>query len=113
MMLWLDNSSSVIWWSSEELVIWYKSPVDNKPHRYFPDFLVHFKNKDGNERTTVVELKPLSQFNEPKKPQRITEAYVKKVQEYGKNTAKWASARSYCLMKGYEFKVLTEKDLGV
>ena len=111
-MLWLDNSTSVIWWSSEELVIWYKSPIDNRTHRYFPDFKICLRDKNGNERTKIVELKPMSQTQEPRKPQRITEAYVKKVQEYGRNQAKWASAKSYCLTKGYEFKVLTEKDIG-
>ena len=38
-MIWLDTHSKVKSWVSEELVIPYISPVDNRRHRYFPDFL--------------------------------------------------------------------------
>ena len=47
-MDWLDQSESVVYWSSEELAIKYYNPVDNKIHRYFPDFIIKVKKKDGN-----------------------------------------------------------------
>ena len=46
-MSYLDQHTDVIYWQSEELFIPYKSPVDGKYHRYFPDFLVKKKESDG------------------------------------------------------------------
>ena len=39
-MKWCDTNSSVLEWGSETTVIPYKSPVDNKIHRYFVDFYI-------------------------------------------------------------------------
>ena len=33
--------------------------------------------------------------------------------EYAKNQAKWGAAQEWCLDRGYEFKVLTENELGI
>ena len=44
LMIHLDKHPDVIWWSSEEVTIPYISPIDGRPHRYFPDFIVHLKN---------------------------------------------------------------------
>ena len=60
-MKWLDENPSVIWWASEELIIRYKSPIDQKMHRYFPDFIVRLKQKNGTESTVVIEIKPQKQ----------------------------------------------------
>ena len=38
-MLYCDRNDSVQW-ASEEISIPYLSPLDNKVHRYYPDFLV-------------------------------------------------------------------------
>jgi hypothetical protein len=43
-MKYFDDHPNVIWWASEELPIPYVSPVDNKTHRYFPDFIVKICN---------------------------------------------------------------------
>ena len=39
-MVYCDTNDKIIEWSNEEMFVWYKSPVDGKPHRYFPDFLI-------------------------------------------------------------------------
>ena len=36
----LDNDTNIIEWSSEEIIIPYRSPLDNKIHRYYPDFKI-------------------------------------------------------------------------
>ena len=46
-MKWLDDNPNVVWWNSEELIIKYKSPVDQRIHRYFPDFVICVKQKSG------------------------------------------------------------------
>jgi hypothetical protein len=64
-MEWLDRSDNVVYWASEELVIKYYSPIDNKIHRYFPDFTVKIKKKDGTVMTHVLEVKPEYQTKQP------------------------------------------------
>ena len=40
LMIRLDEDPNVISWGSEEIIIPYRSPIDNKIHRYFVDFIV-------------------------------------------------------------------------
>jgi len=112
-MNWFDRNPDVIEWGSEELVIPYISPVDGRPHRYFPDFFVKVKTKEGKVKAMVVEVKPDRETKEPKQRQRITKQYIEEVMTYGVNQAKWKYAEEYCLDRGWEFKVLTEKHLGI
>jgi hypothetical protein len=50
---------------------------------------------------------------EPKVQKRKTKGYIYEVVEYAKNMAKWEAAKEWCLDRGYEFKVLTENELGI
>jgi hypothetical protein len=43
----LDKDPSIVEWSSEEHVIPYRSPIDNRMHRYFVDFYIKKKMPDG------------------------------------------------------------------
>jgi hypothetical protein len=106
----MDDSPHVLKWSSEEIVVIYESPVDNKPHRYFIDLYAEIKVGDKIV-TYLVEIKPAKKLKEPTRPKRITENYVNQVCEYGVNTAKWRAAREYCRKKGWIFKIMTEHDI--
>jgi hypothetical protein len=112
-MDWLDRNDNVISWASEELTIPYKSPADNRFHRYFPDFLVKVKTKDGKFKTILIEVKPKRQTLPPEQKKRITKQYVNEVVTYGVNQAKWKAAEEYCLDRGWEFRVMTEEHLGL
>jgi hypothetical protein len=112
-MNWLDKNPDIISWASEEINIPYKSPVDGRWHRYFPDFLVKVRTKDGKLRTMMLEIKPKHQTKEPEKQKRITKKYINEVTTYGINQAKWKAAEEYCLDRSWEFKVLTEEHLGL
>ncbi len=112
-MYWLDKNPDVVSWGSEELIIPYKSPLDNRIHRYFPDFVVKVRNKDGNLKTTLIEVKPKKQTIEPEKKKRVTKQYISEVTTWGVNQAKWKAANEYCLDRGWEFKILTEEHLGL
>lgn len=107
-MVYCDTTPAVLEWSSEEIVIPYVSPVDNRVHRYFPDFFV---------RTTtgamILEVKPSGQTAPPKVRAKRTGKYLREVMTYGVNDAKWKAATEYCLDRGWKFKVITEKDLGI
>ena len=112
-MKYLDGNSNILEWSSEEIFIWYKSPVDNKKHRYFPDFYVKEQYPDGTIKKYLVEIKPKKQTEPPTKPQRQTKRYISEVYEYAKNQSKWEAAKEWCLDRGYGFVILTEKELNI
>ena len=42
-MKWCDRNVNIIEWGSEEFFIPYVSPIDNRKHRYFPDFYMKVK----------------------------------------------------------------------
>jgi hypothetical protein len=109
----LDDNPNVVGWSSEEIIIPYLSPVDNRWHRYFPDFLVKSKNKQGLIETIIIEVKPSSQAVAPKTQKRVTQRYITEVMTYGVNQAKWKAAEEYCKDRNWKFVVVTEKELGI
>jgi len=88
-MLYCDRSPNIVSWSSEELHIPYISPKDNKWHNYYPDFFVN----TVDQQSIIVEIKPSQQT------------------KWAINRHKWWYAEKYCYRNGYNFKVLTEKDL--
>jgi hypothetical protein len=111
-MEWLDRSDNVVYWASEELVIKYYSPVDNKIHRYFPDFTVKIKKKDGTVMTHVLEVKPEYQTKQPVM-KRKTKRFLEEQVTYIVNQSKWKAATEFCKDRGWVFQILTEKDLGI
>lgn len=112
-MNWLDNNPSIIEWGSEEFSIPYRSPVDGKIHRYFPDFYVKVRQKDDTIREMVLEVKPHRQTQPPKPQKRATKQYINEVVTWGINEAKWKAAEEFCADRKWQFKVLTEYDLGI
>ena len=108
-MLYCDRTEDITNWASEEISIPYISPIDKKLHRYYPDFIV----KTSKGKKYIIEIKPYKQTSQPKSPKRKTKAYLREQLEYIKNNAKWKAAKAFCEDKGFEFKILTEKELGV
>ena len=107
-MDWFDRNDNIISWASEELIIPYVSPIDGKWHRYFPDFLVKTKDK-----TILIEVKPKKQTKPPAPQKRVTKRYITEVTTWGVNEAKWKAAIEYCKDRTWEFKIITEDDLGL
>ena len=110
-MVHLDGNPNVVGWSNEEIVIPYLSPVDGRWHRYFPDFFVRVQNQKGVIESMILEVKPASQAQPPKKKSRVTKAYLNEVMTWGVNEAKWKAAVEYCKDRAWAFKVITEHDL--
>jgi len=108
----LDENPNVLWWGSEELFIRYYNPIDNKIHRYFPDFVVKVKRKDETVMTYLLEVKPEAQTKPPKQ-KRKTKRFLEESKTYVINQSKWKAATEFCKDHGWQFKVLTEKDLGI
>ena len=112
-MKWCDSNTNVIKWSSEEVIIPYKSPIDNRLHRYFPDFYVKYRNAIGKLEERLVEVKPAKQVKGPAIQKRRTKKYISEVVEFAKNQAKWQAAESFCKDRKWKFQVITEKELGI
>jgi len=112
-MYWLDTNDDIISWASEELIVPYISPVDNRKHRYFPDFIVKVKTRDSKLKTMMLEVKPKKQTIQPEVRKRVTKQYITEVTTYAVNMAKWKAATEYCADRGWEFKILTEEHLGL
>ena len=112
-MVYCDNNPNVLEWQSEEFCIPYRSPIDNKVHRYFPDFFIKYKDVSGKTRSSLIEIKPMRQCVPTPKPERQTKKYLNEAFEYAKNQAKWKAAADYCADRMWEFKVMIEKELGI
>lgn len=112
-MRYFDSHPGVIEWASEEVIIPYVSPIDNRVHRYFPDFYVKMKNREGIIETLIIEVKPSAQTKEPQVQEKRTRRYIKEVYTYGINQAKWQAAEEFCKDRRWQFKVMTEKELGI
>lgn len=111
-MKYLDVKAEITWWASEEIAIQYLSPIDQRNHRYFPDFIIGIKDKTGNEKTYVVEVKPYEQTLQPVK-KRKTQKFITEMATYAVNQAKWRAADIYCQKRGWEFMILTENELNL
>lgn len=100
-----DSHPSVYKWGSEEISIPYVKPTDGRVHKYFPDFIVVYKDKEGNLIKELVEVKPM-------KESVLTE----RSSNYDKlaimvNHAKWQAAEAFCAQNGMKFRVLTEQSI--
>ena len=111
-MNWCDLNSSIIGWNSEEIAIQYRSPIDNKVHRYFVDFYMEVKSETGKERY-LIEVKPKRFTKAPQPGKRKTKRYLQEIANYAVNEAKWKTARAFCKKQGMKFRIVTEKELGI
>ena len=95
-MQYCDLTESVNSWKSEEFWIPYRSPLDGKTHRYFPDFFLKYRDKDGKMRNLVVEVKPAKDLKEPQtNPSRRTKSWAYSVKMWAINQAKWEAAKEW------------------
>ena len=110
-MIYFDNNPNIVEWGSEEVVIPYRSPLDKRVHRYFVDFVVKAKTKQGKIQTSLVEVKPYKQTQSPKIQKRKTRRYLNEVTTYLVNEAKWKAAEAFCKDRKWIFQIITEHEL--
>jgi hypothetical protein len=87
------------------------SPIDKKVKNYIPDFLVETRDKNGNITTTMVEIKPKKQTEEPKVGKKKKKTIINESLTYAVNQAKWNSAKIFCEKHSIRFQILTEEEL--
>jgi hypothetical protein len=110
---WCDINDNILEWASEEFFIPYISPIDNRIHRYYPDFIVKMKDRFGEIKTYVIEVKPKRQTLPPVKKSRVTKSFIYEAKTYEVNKAKWKAAKEWCEDRLLVFKIITEDDLGI
>jgi hypothetical protein len=109
-MMQLDHNPDVVWWTSEETVVIYNNPTKapGNHSRYFPDFVVHY----NDNRTVMYEIKPYKETMMPVNNGK-GKRFLRECITFGINQAKWQAATHYCKSRGWEFKILTENELGL
>jgi hypothetical protein len=112
-MKWCDLNDNILEWGSEEIAVPYRSPLDGRYHRYFVDFYIKVKNRSGEIKKYLIEIKPKKQTTEPQVQKRKTQRYINEVKTYVINQAKWEAAREWCADRQLEFLILTEDHLNV
>lgn len=105
----LDTNSTVLQWASEEKAIPYVNPFDGRVHKYYVDILMRYQTKAGGEKLAMIEVKPWSQTQQPKKPKRQSKSYKEACMTYVINQCKWKAAVAYCNENNMDFILATEK----
>jgi hypothetical protein len=100
-----DNHPSVYKWGSEEISIPYVKPTDGRVHKYFPDFIVVYKDKEGNLIKELVEVKPLKESVLTERSSNYDKLAI------AVNHAKWQAAEAFCTANNMKFRVLTEQSI--
>lgn len=113
MCQWCDTQPNVLKWASEEFSIPYVSPKDGKVHRYYPDFLIEYRDTGGKIKKQIIEVKPKRQTKPPERKSRVTKSYLYEAATYEINMAKWKAAVEFAKDNGIEFKIITEDELGI
>jgi len=108
---WCDRNDRVLQWGSESVVIPYISPKDGRMHRYFVDSVLVLKTDKGPKKF-LIEIKPEKQTQPPttnghKSKKNLLYEQVM----WAVNSCKWEAAKAWCVKNGFEFVILTEKDL--
>jgi hypothetical protein len=111
-MQYCDLTDSVLLWSSEEVIVPYVSPLDEKVHRYFVDFWMKILNTEGKEECLLIEIKPKKRTIKPELAnKKMTRGRLNEMREWIINCTKWEAAEKFCETRGWKFKVLTEQEI--
>jgi len=110
-MKWLDENNAVMRWGSEELAIPYVNPIKVDPNgrpvisRYYPDFIIMYKDTTGGVKKEIIEVKPM-------KESVLTPGMSERDKMmYAVNQAKWKAASIFAEAQGATFRVITEKTM--
>ena len=109
---WCDLNENIIEWGSEEFFIPYRAP-DGKVRSYFPAGIMKVKEKTGKIKSYVIDVRPFKQTKPPKKRKKVSKSYIYECKTYATNQAKWEAANEWCKDHKVEFKIITERELGI
>lgn len=111
---WCDETTNILEWASEAIPIRYFDPTSMKHRRYFPDLYIKVKEKDGNIKKYIIEIKPERQLSPPRQSaKKKTKTFINESITWERNCSKWQAAERFCEINGMEFMKITEYDLGL
>ena len=87
----------------------YFSDLDNKWHKYYPDFICEILDKNNKISKLIIEVKPKKQTREPKN--KKSKYFLNEMRTFKINNYKWNAAKNFCDENGWQFKILTEEDI--
>jgi hypothetical protein len=113
---WCDHNEDVIYWMSEPFSIDYFNLLDNRIHKYYPDFYIRLKRIDDEGKdifeNIVVEVKPKAQLQKPKEPKRKTAKamtnYKYGYETYVRNLCKTDALQKLAKTRGFKVMLITE-----
>lgn len=108
-MKFCDTNPKVLKWGSENFIIPYRHP-DGKMRRYFVDNFVLIKEGEKIKKY-LIEIKPSNQTKPPTTKYKKKEHLIYEQVQWAVNQAKWEACQTYCDKRGFDFLILTEKDL--
>jgi len=117
---WCDHNPDVIAWVSEPFSIPYFNVLDNKYHKYYPDFYIKLNVKTINDNIIkneiieyVIEVKPKSQLQKPTPPKRKTKKAIQNFkyayESYVRNLCKIEALNIYAKQRDFKVMLLTEE----
>ncbi len=107
-----DTNLKILKWASEEIIIPYYNPPKKRMAKYYPDVYMEYIDADDTRKKCLIEIKPFKETMPPKYKRRTKNTLLAEAM-YSQNTAKWAAAREFCMDQGWEFKIMTERELGI
>jgi hypothetical protein len=117
MMKYCDENEKILQWSYEPdrpLSYIDFSSIDektNKPgkqRKYYIDFVVVYKTREGKQQIVYIEVKAHRETQPPPK-----NSNPKEMKTWIRNSSKWSAAKKFCESKGYLFRIVTEREFGV
>jgi hypothetical protein len=108
---WADRTESVLSWAVETIVVPYIDPVTNKKRRYIVDMWMEYKDRNGDVKIELIEIKPKNQCVAPKRGGKRKDVFENEIATYMTNQAKWQYADQYARERGWGFRVITEDSI--
>jgi len=110
-MRFLDSNTSIIKWGSEIISIPYRKPTTGRIHKYYPDFWIKYKNKNGEIIQELIEVKPEKETKQPTTVGKNKKTQIYETLTYAINISKWKSAKLFCDKYGIKWRILTERNI--
>lgn len=107
-MMYADRNPNIVSWGYEGTTIKYFDRARGKVRRYYIDFSIVVKAGPVH-KTIWVEIKPECETHPPTRSK--TKSDLKAQMTWMTNQSKWEAASKLAKSRGYEFHIITEKQL--
>ena len=84
-------------------------------HKYYPDYLISYVNRQGEVKWDLIEVKPKEQTRKARSRNPRTKLYEDLT--YAVNVSKWEQATAWCKKQSeatgldFQFRILTQQSI--